>query len=221
MKYANVYQAILLSVVCICSGCQKGETMSSPQVTTVIEPIAQRRSLYALDPEAAPLTDAECELLFTAAGRAPSSYNNQSWRFVYGRKGTRAWDDLFSLLVPFNQSWCKNGQMLVLVLSRTTFEFNGKPSRTHSFDTGAAAQNMSLQAHSMGLVSHGMEGFDYDRARQLFDIPEGYEVEAMFCIGRPAAHPEGVVDKQLLERDASPSPRKPVADIAREGVFPQ
>ena len=37
--------------------------------------------------------------LFEAARWAPSSYNNQPWRFIYARRGSEHWDTLFGLLV--------------------------------------------------------------------------------------------------------------------------
>lgn len=154
--------------------------------------------------------------LFEAARWAPSAYNNQPWRFIYGRKGTVHWDKLFDLLVPFNQTWCKDGAVLVLILSHTLFSFNRQFSRTHSFDTGAAWENMCLQATSMGLVVHGMEGFDYDRARAEFGIPEEYMIEAMCVIGRPGRREE--LPQDLAERE-TPSDRRPLEDLVYEGCF--
>ena len=51
------------------------------------------------------------------------------------------------------------------LISRTHFEGDGRPCVTHSFDSGAAWQNLALQAWLNKLVAHGMEGFDYGRAR--------------------------------------------------------
>ena len=163
-----------------------------------------------------PLAADTLKSLFEAARWAPSSYNGQPWRFLYARRGTPAWDRFFSLLVEFNQSWAKNAAALVVVVSRRTFEHNGKPARTHSFDAGAAWENLALEGSSRGLVVHGMEGFDYDRARTVLSIPEEFHVEAMIAIGKPGpieALPEG------LREGEAPSSRKPVEEIAWEGGF--
>ncbi len=104
--------------------------------------------------------------LIEAARWAPSSYNGQPWRFIYAYRDSLAWAKLFDLMVPFNQDWAKKAAALVVVVSATNFEFNGKTARTHSFDAGAAWENIALQGWAMGLVVHGMEGFDYDRARK-------------------------------------------------------
>lgn len=37
--------------------------------------------------------------LFEAARWAPSSFNNQPWRFIYAKRNTEHWDRLFNLLL--------------------------------------------------------------------------------------------------------------------------
>ena len=73
------------------------------------------------------------------------------------------------------------------VLSRTTFERNGNPSRTHSYDTGAAWQNIALQGCRMGLVVHGMAGFDYDKARAVLGGAGGIRGRSDDCDRPPRA----------------------------------
>src|SRR4030095_798258 len=133
-----------------------------------------------------PIAQEDLMVLFEAARWAPSSYNNQPWRMLYARRDTEHWQTFFDLMVEFNQSWAKNAGALVLFISKTTMDMNGKPSVTHSFDTGAAWENLALQGWLKGLVVHGMQGFDYDRARAVLNIPEGFQVEAMVGIGKPA-----------------------------------
>lgn len=145
--------------------------------------LLQRWSSRAISPES--ITKEELFSLFEAARWAQSSYNNQPWRFLYVMQGTKAYEKLFGTLVPFNQKWAKNAAALILVFSKKTFDLNGKPSRTHSFDTGAACQNLAVQGVAQGLVVHGMEGFDYDKARELFTIPDEYQIEAVFAVGKP------------------------------------
>ena len=57
---------------------------------------------------------------------------------------------------------------------------------THSFDAGSAWMSLALEATSRGLVAHGMEGFDYQKAKKDLEIPEDYNVEAMIAIGKRA-----------------------------------
>lgn len=162
------------------------------------------------------LPHGELMALFEAARWAPSSYNGQPWRFVYARRGTEHWDRLFELMVEFNQQWAQGAAALVVVISRTTFERNGKPARTHSFDTGAAWMSLALEATRRGLVAHAMQGFDYDRAREALGVGEEFSVEAMVAIGRPGQIedlPEGMRDKEI------PSGRRPLSEIVFEGTL--
>jgi nitroreductase len=133
-----------------------------------------------------PVNKQELMSLFEAARWAPSSYNNQPWRFMYTYKDSDDWQLFFNLLAPGNQKWAKDAGILIVVASHTLFAFNNKPSRTHSFDAGAAWENLALQASIMGLAVHGMEGFNYERARSELNIPQEYAVEAMIAVGRPA-----------------------------------
>lgn len=174
--------------------------------------ILNRWSARAMSGEA--VSKEELISLFEAARWAPSSYNNQPWRFIYGFKGTPAWDRLFKLLVEFNQTWCAHGSVLILALSRTRFAYNNEPSRTHSFDTGAACENLAIQACEQGLVVHGLEGFDYDAARIEFKVPELYAIEAMFVIGKPGAI--SVLPPELQKREVM-SDRNSIDTFAFEG----
>ena len=162
------------------------------------------------------ITDEELFSLFEAARWAPSSYNNQPWHLIYAKRDTEHWQKLYDLMVSFNQMWSKNAAVLVVILSRIPFEKTGEPSRTHTFDTGAAWENLALQACVNGLVVHGMEGFDYDKAKTALSIPEQYEVEAMCAIGKPGKKED--LSPEMQEREA-PSPRKKVEEIISEGVF--
>ncbi len=161
---------------------------------------------------------AEDELLtlFEAARWAPSSYNNQPWRILYARRGTPHWPLFLGLLVEGNRAWAKDAGVLILFVSKETFDFNGQPYPTHSFDTGAAWENLALQATMMGLVTHGMQGFDYERASAELNIPEGFRVEAMIAVGRPGDPAQ--LPERLREREA-PSGRKALSEITCEGAF--
>lgn len=162
------------------------------------------------------LSSKEIETLFLAAQLAPSSYNNQPWRFIYAEREMPEWDVFFDLLVEFNQGWAKDAALLIVAVSSNTFAHNGEKSRTHSFDTGAACENLALQGTAMGLVVHGMEGFDYDKARTALHIPEGYTVEAMFAVGKPgdiSRLPEALRDRE------KPSPRNPLNTCVFKGTF--
>lgn len=180
-----------------------------------IEPIFLRRwSPRAMSGEA--LSEAELMAIFEAARWAPSTYNEQEWRFLYARRDTPQWGTFFDLLVEANQAWCKNAAVLVVVLARKTFARNGKPNPVHLFDVGSAWENAALQATAMNLVSHGMAGFDFETAKTNLKVPDDYAVAAMFALGRPG-DPESLPDK--LQENEKPSGRRPIKKSICEGAF--
>ncbi len=180
-----------------------------------IEPIFVRRwSPRAMTGE--PLSEKELFTLFEAARWAPSTYNEQEWRFLYARRDTPHWQSFFDLLMEANQAWCKNAAVLVVVLARKTFTRNGKPNPVHLFDTGSAWENLALQATAMGIVSHGMAGFDFDKARTTLRVPDEYAVAAMFALGRPGDPDK--LPQELRERETI-TQRRPVRESICEGAF--
>ncbi|MBI2548432.1 nitroreductase family protein [Candidatus Woesearchaeota archaeon] len=154
--------------------------------------------------------------LFEAARWAPSSYNSQQWRFLYAKRNSKEWNTFLDLLVEGNKGWAKNAALLVVVISRKNFEHNEKPSRTHVFDAGAAWENLALEGAQRGLVVHGMEGFDYDKAKKILGVPDNYDVCAMIAIGKRGKKENLPSQLQEIEQ---PNDRRPLHDIAIEGRF--
>lgn len=163
-----------------------------------------------------PVTDLELMTIFDAARWAQNSFDNQPWRFIYARHESKDWKNFLDLLVSANKLWAQHARILVLVISKKTFDYNESPSRTHSFDTGAACQNMALQAAYLDIICHGMEGFDYDAAQKLFNISDVYQIEAMFALGKLGLK-EDLPEK--LQARENPSSRKPLKKIVFEGNF--
>lgn len=180
-----------------------------------IEPLlVDRWSPRAMTGEAIPV--AELMPLFEAARWAPSSFNAQQWRALYAGRDSEHWPLFFGLLVDANKAWAKNAAFLVLFVSRRAFEHNGKPSITHSYDTGAAWKNFALQGFRQGLAVHGMQGFDYERARVELNIPDDFQVEAMAAVGRVAAKD---VLPEALQKKESPNDRRKTTESICEGPF--
>ncbi len=164
-----------------------------------------------------PISETELMSLFEAARWAPSSYNNQPWRFLYAKRETPHWEKFFNLLIDFNKHWCDKAAVLGVIASEKIFEKTKKPSPTHSLDAGAAWENLALEGNSRNLVVHGMEGFDYEKARKILKVPEEFEVLAMFAVGKRAPKENLTPD---LQKKEVPSTRKKVSEIAFEGGFP-
>ena len=163
------------------------------------------------------IDDVDLMSLFEAARWAPSSYNNQPWRFIYAKRNNiESWNKLFDLLYEGNKVWAKNAAALVVVISRKNFEYNEKPSVTHQFDAGAAWENLALEAVDLGIATHAMEGFDHQKAKTNLGIPESYNVMAMIAIGKRG--PKENLTPKLQEAEF-PSDRKPLTEIVMEGYF--
>lgn len=163
-----------------------------------------------------PLTETEILTLFEAARWAPSTYNEQEWRFLYARRDTPQWPLFFDLLVEANQTWCRRAGLLCVITAHKVFGRSGKPNPVHVFDSGLAFENLALQGTAMGLLIHGMQGFDFEKARTALNIPDDYAVSAMFAAGKPGDVND--LPPELRERE-KPSPRKPVSEIICEGRF--
>ncbi|MGE3175588.1 MAG: nitroreductase family protein [Planctomycetota bacterium] len=164
----------------------------------------------------APVAEADLRRLLEAARWAPSTYNEQEWRLRYAHRDGPHWPLFFGLLAKPNQAWCKQAGVLLAACSRRTFARNGKPNPVHSFDTGAACQNLMLQGAAMGLVVHPMAGFDWDAAPQALRLPAEHGVEAMLAIGHPGDPGQLAAEMQKLE---VPSGRKAIDEFAGEGPF--
>jgi nitroreductase len=206
---------LLLSVVLLNVMTQGSSVNNRKTGYPVNQLIIDRWSSRAMSGE--PISDEQLMTLFEAARWTPSSYNDQPWHFIYAKRDTSAWQTFFDLLVPFNQSWVKNAAVLIVIISRNTFAHNGELSCTHSFDTGAAWQNLTLQGSFMGLVIHGMGGFDYDKAKKALAIPDGYTVEAMVAVGKPG--PVSVLPENLQAKEGQQSGRNELSSFVFEGTF--
>jgi nitroreductase len=172
-----------------------------------------RWSSRAMSGEA--IDEAGLMILFEAARWAPSSGNVQPWRMLYARRETPHWTVFFELVNESNRLWVHQAGALVLFLSRTVNDA-GKASVTHSFDTGAAWENFALQGALKGWVVHGMQGFDYARARTVLEIPDEFRVEAMVAVGHPG--PVEGLPEHLRPRE-TPNARRPLSQLVCEGPF--
>ncbi|MDB5053562.1 MAG: nitroreductase family protein [Bacilli bacterium] len=119
--------------------------------------------------------------IFEAARWAPSASNEQPWRYIVAANQTER-ERFHTFISPFNLEWCKKPPVLVLAISKKTGA-NDKFNRTHAFDAGTAWGYLALEAIRLGLFTHGMGGFDADKARETLQIPEDYDLHAVIAIG--------------------------------------
>lgn len=178
--------------------------------------ILNRWSPRAFDDSEIPQED--LDVIFEAAGWAPSAYNVQPWTFLYARRGDANWDLFLSQLVDFNQGWAKDAAALVFIVSDSQMrsENGNSVNHSHSFDAGAAWALAAIQAQALGYHTHGMTGLKFGEAEQALGIPADHRLEAAFAIGRIGD--KSSLPEFLQEREA-PAPRKPVSEIAKAGKF--
>ena len=157
------------------------------------------------------VSDADLATVFSAAAWAASSYNEQPWRFIVGRKGDETYKKIFDSLVPMNQAWAKSAPVLFATFGKKTFTQNGQPNGYALHDTGAASATLSLQAQALGLHTHGMGGFDKDALRAFFGVPSDYEAGACWTLGY-LGDPENVPEN-FKEAEKAPRTRKPLASF--------
>ncbi len=158
--------------------------------------------------------------LLEAARWAPSSFNEQPWSFIIATKDEPAeFERLLGCLIEFNQQWARKAPVLMLTVASLKFARNQKDNRHAFHDVGLAAANLVVQATSLGLAVHQMAGILPDKAREVYGIPEGYEVVAGIALGYPGDAAK--LDEKLRRREQAPRSRKPLVEFVFTGRWGQ
>lgn len=158
------------------------------------------------------VSDEELYSVLEAAHWAPSSFNDQPWRFIVAKTEDQL-KIFHEFLNPFNRAWAEKAPVLVLIASNKKRE-NGDLNSAHAFDAGAAWGHLAIQATLLGLSTHAIGGFDKDKARSLLKIPEDFDLHAVITIGY--RDNKETLDANLQERE-NPSTRKPLKEVIFEG----
>lgn len=182
--------------------------------------IAARWSPRALDPDA-PLSPEQITALLEAARWAPSCFGDEPWRYVVCHRPDTpdAWQAALDCLAEKNQRWARNAPLLLVATAAAQFRKNGKPNRWGQYDSGAASENLCLQATALGLAAHQMGGFDADQAREAFAIPDGFTPMAFIAVGKPA--PLDTLEEDFREAETAARRRSPLGEICFAGKWGQ
>jgi len=122
--------------------------------------------------------------MFEAARWAASCFNEQPWRYILAtRTDPEQFGKVLGLLAERNQQWAKTAYAIGFSAGKKTFSHSGKPDRFGLHDTGAATANLAIEGTALGVRTHFMGGFDAQRARSEFHIPDDFEIGAAFAIG--------------------------------------
>ncbi len=180
------------------------------------ELIVKRWSPYCFDERS--VTDEDLRSLFEAARWAPSSFNEQPWSYVVAKKeNSEEFTRLLSCLVEVNQVWAKAAAALALGITSLKFARNGKPNRAAIHDLGLSNGNLVLEATARGLSVHQMAGIFPDKAREIYQVPEGYEPMVAIAIGYAGERKD--LPQELAERDIARRPRKPLKELIFSGKW--
>lgn len=155
-----------------------------------------------------PVADDVLNRIFEAARWAPSSGNNQPWRFIVAKQ-QQDLEKFYPALMEGNLLWAKNAPVLVAVASDNT-------KGSNEFDAGTAWGFLSLQAAKEGLVTHPMSGIYKDVLKEQLNVPENFDVHLVISVGYKGEKES--LSEELQARE-TPSGRKPLAEIVFEGSF--
>jgi nitroreductase len=156
--------------------------------------------------------------LFEAARWAPSSNNEQPWAYLVATKDDpENFAKLVATLVEFNQNWAKHAPVLALSVAHLNNARDGKPNRVALHDVGSASAQLTAEANSRGLQVHQMAGFDGNKARETFHIPEDWQPVAAMAIGYPGD--PASLPQPLRDRELAPRTRKPLSEVVMTGEW--
>ena len=144
--------------------------------------------------------------ILEAARWAPSSMNEQPWRYILATKdNSELYDKVFDSLVEANKTWVKNAPVLLVSLARKTFIRNGVANRHAMYDTGAANSLLCVQTSALDLNAHQLGGFEYDKLKNSLTITDDFEIAAVISIGYPGNIDE--LSETLKARELAPRER--------------
>jgi nitroreductase len=163
---------------------------------------------------------ADLRALFEAARWAPSSYNEQPWRFIVAtRADLPQFQRVLDCLWETNRAWARHAPVLVMGIVKRSLSQNGAANAAAEHDLGLAVANLSLEATARGLSVHQMIGIDPDRVRAGFAVPEDYRPLTALALGHAGEPPE--LAPEVLQRDRAPRVRKPLTETVFAGAWEQ
>jgi nitroreductase len=187
--------------------------MSSTQFTADLDAmIRRRRSIRSYQPE--PIAPSEILEILALAGRAPSAWNLQPWRFIavtdpktktalqnvaYGQSQVGAAPAVLVVYSDMADTLARVDDILPpgaappardKIRANITGYFQKlTPEQREAWgrsQTGIALGYLLLVIESRGYGSSPMQGFDPAGVRKLFNLPNNVEALALVAFGKPA-----------------------------------
>jgi len=177
----------------------------------VFEAIETRRAIKKFD-NTYKMSDEDVQKLMKHVILAPTSYNQQNWRFIYATD--QSVKEKISAAAR-GQAQPKDGSLVVVLCGDTTAwktdplrywknhpaekqetvkaalerKYAGNPQNQRDEavrSCGMAAQTIMLAARQMGLDSCPMVGFEYDELADVIKLPDTHVIVMMVVVGKRA-----------------------------------
>ncbi len=170
--------------------------------------IRERRSIVRF--QEWPVSDENIEAILEAGRWAPSYINSQPWEFIVIRSA-RLRARVADILRRLTISWQAFFHVPVIII----IAVNAETDPRHFLEDGAAAaQNIALMAHSLGLATRwvglygGTDQHDSpeNELRNLLRVPRSLRLVAAMPVGMPDGAGEEAV-------------RRPLAEMVHEDVY--
>ena len=157
------------------------------------------------------ISDETLNTILEAASWSFSANNEQPWRYIVAKRGTETFAKISELLMPGNKTWAPNAAVLVVSVIKTTFTKDNSVNKAAMHDVGAANAHLALEARAHNVFTHFMGGFDKNKTKEEFNLPEGFEPIACIALGYLGS-PEQL-GEPLNEREKQERVRKPVSEF--------
>jgi nitroreductase len=158
-----------------------------------------------------PISTDDLNTIVEAATWSFSAMNEQPWRYGIAKKGTALFRAFLKTLSPGNVPWNKQAAALILSVKKTTFTNSDQVNINALHDIGAANILMTLQANSMGIYTHVIEGYSKGEVKNLLALGDGLEPVVMIAL----VYPDGAdkLDEPFKTRELTPRSRKGLDEI--------
>ncbi len=172
----------------------------------IFDAIKNRRSVRKFKPDSIP--DEVIQRILEAAQLAPSAGNLQARAFII-IKDSKVKRKLCKSAL--NQTFIEEAPVNIVVCAdeaQSSAKYGSRGKVLYSIiDATAAAENLLLAVHALGLGSCWIGAFEEENVKKILNLPEGIKPIGIFPIGYPAEKPlprdrlplEAVVHKEKYE----------------------
>lgn len=175
----------------------------------ILDLIAKRWSPRAFSNQ--DITDETLNTILEAASWSFSANNEQPWRYIVAKRGTETFQKISELFTSGNKTWAPNAAALMISIIKTTFERDNSVNKAAMHDVGAANAHLALEARAHNVFTHFIGGFDKNKTKEVFNLPEGFEPIACIALGYLGS-PEQL-NETLKPREEQPRERRPLSEF--------